>query len=70
MPVTWCNQDLSSGGQSEGAKRPSGGGGGGVGGGISSHGREIFAIRMKTAFSRTLKAIIRGTFSLLFSFSF
>ena len=49
----WCNQDLSTGG----------GGGGGVGGGIPPPTvRKIFKNScMKTAFSCTLNAIIRGS---------
>ena len=57
----WCSQDVSSEGQSEGAKRPRGWR---VWEGPPSHGREIFEYSiscMKTAFSCTLNTIIRGS---------
>ena len=57
MPVTVVQPGIVNGGQSEGAKRPSGGGCG-----FPSHGREIFQnLCLKTTFSCTLVTIIRGS---------
>ena len=54
--------NVPTGGQSEGAKRPSGGRVGGGGGGSPSHGREIVQnLCLKTAFSCTLDTFIRGS---------
>ena len=56
------SQDLSKGGQSEGAKRPSGGRGVGGGGFLLSRvGRFVNILCQKTAFSCTLDTIIRGS---------
>ena len=61
IPVTVVQPGRSTGGQNEGAKRPSGGGCAWEG--VSpSNGREIFQnLCLKTAFSCTLDTFIRGS---------
>ena len=61
VPVTVVQPGIVNGGQRKGAKRPSGGGGGG-GKGVPppTVGRFYENSCMKTAFSCTLNAIVRG----------